>query len=132
MSAIDLFSKTALGWIHRILDISAARQNAHAKNLANLSTPGYRPVTAVFADELESADRRTLALRVTHPAHATSGTPEGNAIDIVPDDGPGGTDRVDIDKEMVSLAESQLEFSLAARLAAIRMAGIRASIRGRS
>jgi flagellar basal-body rod protein FlgB len=113
------------------MDLSAWRQRTYAANVANAGTPEYRRRDVKFADELKSAGSRSVHLAVTHEGHMGSAGNAGPGVEVYevpPEEGP---DSVEIEKEMVSLAENQLRFNLAARLASLRIQGLRASIRGR-
>lgn len=55
------------------LDAAAMRQSAHVQNLANISTPGYRPLQVDFESRLDGA-RRSLARQGTVDAASLSGS----------------------------------------------------------
>ncbi|MBN1826871.1 MAG: flagellar basal body rod protein FlgB [Candidatus Eisenbacteria bacterium] len=129
MPTIGLFSRTALPALRRLMDLSAARQRVSAENLANVNTPGYSRREARFADELNRAEGATIDPVETRPGHRASGAPEAPSIEVVEDPETLG-EGVDMEKEMVSLAETQLRFAVSARLATLKIAGLRNSIRG--
>ena len=130
MSAIDLFSKTALPALRKVMDLSAWRQRTYAANLANVETPGYKRQDVDFADELRSARGRSVHLRATHPGHLGAGRGSGQDVEVYEASSEEGSSSVEIEHEMVALAENQLRFDLAARLASLRIQGLRSSIRG--
>ena len=83
-----------------------------------------------FAGEMEKAGRRVLEARTTHRAHMkTAGNDRPQPV-ISRDGDVESGGQVDLDRELVALAETKLQFSLAARLAALRISSLRASIRG--
>jgi len=98
--------------LERALTGEATRQRATADNLANVDTPGYRPRQVVFEDELRAAlagpDDPSAAERVAavQPRHVvTEGPPlrrDGNAVDV--------------EAEMVRLAQSDLHYSALIKL----------------
>ncbi len=130
MGVIGLFDRADLASLRRVMDLSAWRQRTCASNVANAETPDYRRQDVSFADELEKAGGKTLRLSSTHPAHIGTGqrAAQGPQVYEVPVEEGGGP--VEIEREMVSLAENQLRFSFAARLSALRIQGLRSSIRG--
>ena len=112
------------------MDLYSARQRAYAGNVANAGTPGYERLEADFAGEMEKAGRRVLEARTTHRAHMkTAGNDRPQPV-ISRDGDVESGGQVDLDRELVALAETKLQFSLAARLAALRISSLRASIRG--
>jgi len=112
------------------MDLAAARQRVYAGNLANVHTPGYERRDARFAEELGRAEGASTMKAVrTDPAHMASGARDTSPVEVYGDpesDGEG----VDVEKEMVSLAETQLRFAVSARLATLKISALRNSIRG--
>ena len=129
MSAKGMFASTGLADLQRVLDLAAMRQQAYASNIANANVPSYQRLDVPFAEELARSTR--LHMATTHPGHAQSSAGGNGSYDIVPVAEDGESAEVDLDTEMVAVAENQLRFSLAARLAAMQIAGLRASIQGR-
>jgi flagellar basal-body rod protein FlgB len=129
VAGFGLFGKTTLPALGRMMDLSAWRQRAYAANIANASSPGYRRRDVKFEDELRKSQGKSLSLEATHPTHIGSASPLGPALEVheEPVEAQG---TVDIEKETVRLAENQLRFNLAARLAALRIQSLRSSIRG--
>jgi len=124
---MGLFENTSLPTLAKMMNLAAWKQRVYSGNVANASTPGYERREARFADELAAANGMQLA--TTEPGHL--GTPAaGDPVPQVGRDplakGPG----IDLDQEMVALAENELRFDLAARAANLRVAGIRAAITG--
>ncbi|HYD16553.1 MAG TPA: flagellar basal body protein [Candidatus Nanoarchaeia archaeon] len=85
----------------RYLDIAAARHSVVTGNIANVDTPGYRTRDVDFASELGKAH----------------GNPEDIGVYEVGDlvERPDGNN-VDIDRESLALAETQLRFRTATEL----------------
>ena len=63
---IPIFQSVAL--THRALDYHLERQNVLASNVANVDTPGFRPLELVREDVPE-AEQGTLRLETTNAAH---------------------------------------------------------------
>ncbi len=132
MSDGRLFAGTSIPALKKIMDLGAARQRARAGNLANAAVEGYERRDARFADEMNRAGRKRVKMAHTHPGHMGSPKTAGVEIAVKVEPGLDGTTKVDMEEELVSLAANQLKFNLAARLANLRIMGLRASIQGRS
>lgn len=129
MSFIGITGRTALPLLGKIMDLSVARQRAYAENMANVNTPGYKRRDVRFSDELDRTSNNPSRLATTHSGHIGSGSAK-EAVPEVYEDPTAGDRGVDMEKEMVSLAGNQLHFNFTARLAALKIAGLRTSIRG--
>jgi flagellar basal-body rod protein FlgB len=98
--------------LERALTGEASRQRATADNLANVNTPGYRPRQVVFEEQLRSAvqaqEGRGDAERVARVEPLS--VPDGS--------GPlrGDGNGVDLEAEMVRMAESELHYSALLKL----------------
>ncbi|MFH1278410.1 MAG: flagellar basal body rod protein FlgB [Candidatus Eisenbacteria bacterium] len=132
MSTFGLFSRTTLPVLKRVMDFAALRQRVYAGNVANAEVPGYRRRDVEFAEEMARVRGNALAPATTDARHIGETEKSERFFEIVEDRGPDGENGVDLEIELVALAENQLRFNIAARLAAMRVAGIRASIRGRT
>ncbi len=124
---MGFFDNTSLPSLAKVMNLAAWKQRVYSGNVANVSTPGYERREARFADELAAANG--MALAATQPGHLGMQA-AGEPVPLVVRDplakGPG----IDLDQEMVALAENELRFDLAARVATLRVAGIRAAITG--
>jgi len=130
MSVKGTFETTGLSNLERVLDLAAMRQRVYAKNIANANVPTYQRQEVPFAEELGRSTRLRLAATQAGHAHSAPGGQVPYQIATVSEDGEAKN--VDLDTEMVAVAENQLRFNLAARLAAMQIAGLRASIKGSS
>lgn len=127
-----LFGRTSLPALERVMTLSAWKQRAHASNVANANTPGYKRLEARFSDVLAAAGGPGMAVEKTDAGHLDPATPApGSPIALHQAPAAGGSSEVELDQEMVALAQDQMSFELAARVASLRIAGIRASIMGR-
>jgi len=129
MKLRSLFQRTVLPELERTMDLRAVRQRTYASNMANVSTPGYERKEARFVDELKNVDQQ-VRLRATDPRHFGAESPR-NDIEVRDSADVGGDAAVDLDNEMVAIARNKLEFDLAARIASLKIAGLRSSIHGR-
>lgn len=111
----------------RMLDVTAARLEAVASNLANIETPNYRrvEVAAGFETQLRQAiaagDARQVAqLRptVTEDPKALALRPDGNTVDL--------------EGEMVRMYRASMEHALETQLVTSALAKMRMAITGRS
>jgi len=134
----SLFRKTSIPILSKALDIASLQQKILAKNIANISTPGYQKEEVSFEEDLQRAIRRNgLPGAATAPAHIPIGrvTTLSAQPPIVksPAKAEGtGANNVDIDVEMAELAQNHIFYSTAAKLIAKNFNALKASIRGRS
>jgi flagellar basal-body rod protein FlgB len=80
------------------LDVTALRHQAIAQNIANANTPGYRPVTVAFAEQV-----RALQGAAAH------GAPDAGIATVRPTLQWSGADSVSLDMEMAHLSENTLQ-----------------------
>ncbi|MCA9821863.1 MAG: flagellar basal body rod protein FlgB [Dehalococcoidia bacterium] len=115
---MNVFGDRGLGQINAWMTGLGQRRNATADNIANVDTPGYRRKEVTF----ETALRRAYGtgqnqMAATNPGHYTAGsTASGNGLQrtqALESSRTDGND-VDIDQEMVTLAETQLQYQAAA------------------
>ena len=104
----------------RVLDAANLRHQAIAQNVANVNTPGYRPISIAFENDLEKALKNNSSVKQVMPRLVDAG---GTSRD----DG----NSVDIDKEMGQLSKNGLLFAAAAQILASRLASLRSAIAGR-
>ncbi len=106
-----------IGLLGRVLDMQLQRQNIVASNMANLKTPGYKALKLSFEDELQAA----LGLDAKGKMTLTDQQHMPMAFDAQ-GFGPEwhkafkprvihGEDRVDLDKEMATMAKTSLHYS---------------------
>ena len=120
--------------VGKVMDMQLKRQNVVMSNIANVRTPGYKPRILEFEKELQEAlnlDARGKISR-TNPRHIPA------VFD--PDTfGPEwdkkfvprivhGEDRVDLDKEMASMAKNSLQYNALASVIKSNFDSLRAVI----
>jgi flagellar basal-body rod protein FlgB len=118
------------------LDALSARQMVIANNIANVETPNYKAADVVFEDSLRRAmvaDAPNLRLAETDPNHLNRrGEPEQRIEDLhhrtfrrnatsMRKDG----NNVDVENEMIHLAETGLNYQTMSTLATKKLALIR-------
>jgi flagellar basal-body rod protein FlgB len=121
-----IFDNTSLPALARVMNLASWRQKTYASNVANATVEGFQRQDANFASQL--AAQGGLQMDATQPGHAGSPANEDPTVLVRPD--PKAEPGVDLDQEMVALAENQMHFDLAARVTSLRVAGIRTSILG--
>ena len=132
MSDLKLGTDEASRVIRRVLDLSAARQKAAVRNLANVDTEGYQPKRVEFSDHLDGAAGR-LDMAKTAPGHLTGRTQvtEGPGYVEVIDDEAGGAPEAELERSVADLADAEIAYSTAATLMSKRVATIRTAITGK-
>lgn len=139
---INIFSNTKIPIFEKALKAYSLRQKAIASNIANVTTPGYKKLEVKFEEELtKSMDNLRLESKTTHEKHLKFGNknianiePETVESSIKKGDDPlaSGYNNVDIDQEMVALAQNQIQYRLASRLVSRTFKAIQNAIRGQA
>jgi flagellar basal-body rod protein FlgB len=112
-----LFSKT----FDMLSDLVGARSQRHevlASNVSNIDTPGYEPKDVDFQNLLGSMQGKAIRMARTNGKHLPASTPGGN-LEIVKTG-----DRVDMDREMVSISENHLMHNAAIEMLARKFRGL--------
>lgn len=126
--------------LKKTLDAQAMRQRAHAQNIANAETPGYRRVAVDFEDQLKTvlAGEGTGTLRKDDPRHMDTGgrgslaEVQATAREEPADPNGTGVNSVNIDFEMAQMAETQLRYMTALELLKRRYTSLKSAIKGQS
>lgn len=124
--------------LRKNLDAQAARQRAHAQNIANAETPGYRRVAVDFEEQLkEVLDQGSPGtLKTSDPRHLSSAGNSGlkelsPTVRVEPLSEEGnGVNGVDMDREMAEMAETQIRYMTSLELLKRRYAGLKSAIKG--
>ena len=122
-----------LGRMSRYLDFTARKQQVITSNLANSETPGYQAKEVTFDRFLADADSSDPGiLKKTRPGHM-AGQPHliRQEVDRTAGGDSLGYDRnnVDMEKEMVDLAENVMKFSVMGRLVQLKLQLLKSSIK---
>lgn len=115
--------------LEKALDTATLRQRTIAHNIANVNTPGFKRYQVSFEDQLNQAlgFEPGLPLYRTNPYHLSLSSPElvprvsrDNSTTMRQDG-----NNVDIDREMVDLAQNSLNFNVAVQQLNTRLAMLR-------
>ena len=114
-----------------VMDMQLQRQNVIMGNIANVNTPQYRPLELDFESELQKAlnlDARGKMSR-TQDGHMPSVfDPENFGPSWSAELKPGvvhGEDRVNLEKEMVKMAQNNLQYTALSQITKSSFDGIR-------
>jgi len=107
--------------IDMLSDLVGARSQRHdvlASNVANIDTPGYEPKDVDFQNLLGSMQGKGIRMAKTNGKHFPASTP-GGSLEIVKTG-----DRVDMDREMVTIAENHLMHNASIEMLARKLRGL--------
>ncbi len=131
-----MFEAGSMGFLKRSLDAYSLRQRTIAENIANAETPGYKSRVVKFEELLQDAASRDMqgmgragGGRKSSPQSAF---PRPEVSDEAGRASDNGVNNASGDQEMAALAETTLNYKMAARILALRFQGLRAAIKGRS
>jgi flagellar basal-body rod protein FlgB len=121
MTEIAMFGRT-VGLLKKVLDLRVQNQQVIASNIANADTPGYAPARLEFEKDLRRAlgDPGSPAL-AQHQNHfpvsgGDLGNVEGRVMRIPDASGIGDRNGVEVDQEMIALAENQIMYEAATQM----------------
>ena len=127
----DSTIQTARSWLNGL----SRRQQAISDNIANIDTPGYVAKEVPFEQELQRAmGQGNARLATTNARHIAASTSSRNQVglqaaqEMTTQRRDGNS--VDIDQQMVSLAETQMRYQAAASALNTKIATLRNVIRG--
>ncbi|MCK4605866.1 MAG: flagellar basal body rod protein FlgB [candidate division Zixibacteria bacterium] len=129
-----MFQRIGVPRFEKFLDLAAFRHKLISGNIANITTPGYRGRDIDFHAEFErlSGNGNHLAGKLTHAGHL----PVGHHAACPPDVkeakvSKGEMNAIDIDHEIASMAQNELQFSIGAKLLKSKLDGLRKAITSR-
>ena len=130
--------KNKVPLLNRALDTYALRQRTISKNIANATSPRYRPEKVKF-EEYFQQQQLVASGTTTNEKHIPIGQKD-NAENAVPEieNAPvprpeiffSGENHVNIDKEMSELAQNQIRFRFASQRLREYFQGIQSAITG--
>ncbi|MDQ1266914.1 MAG: flagellar basal-body rod protein FlgB [Bacteroidota bacterium] len=131
-----LFRKK-LPLMNRALDAYALRQSTTSKNIANATSPFYRPEQVKFEEFFQDQEVVETGQR-TDDLHIPIGKPDESNVEGVKEDTPipapevffSGETHVNIDKEMSKMAENQIRFRFGTNMVKKYFTGMSSAIRG--
>lgn len=127
-----------LSVLNRGLDAYALRQKTIAKNIANVTTPDYKPEKVKF-EELFGKALTSATGEVTNEKYIPIGVNSEDDDVVAKVDVPevpqpevymSGESHVSIDKEMAELAQNQIRYRFAARAVKSYFQGMQSAITG--
>jgi flagellar basal-body rod protein FlgB len=107
--------------LESFLEVTSAREQTIAANMANVDTPGYRTKDVSFKQTLQSASDDGTGMHLTPVVSKVSGLlerPDGN--------------NVDLDRESMLLAQSQLQYQMGVQLVKSKFHQLMSAINGGS
>ncbi|MFQ5639703.1 MAG: flagellar basal body rod protein FlgB [bacterium] len=123
-------SKTLIPFLKKTLDAYSIRHQAIAENIANVDTPGYKPLKVSFEENLQTLlEGRRPRAQKRNPRHLDVGKSFVNVSSL--DDLHRQTRDLNLEDEMAELAKNQIRFEFAAKRLAGGYEFLRSSILGR-
>jgi flagellar basal-body rod protein FlgB len=120
--------------LHKALDAQSQRQALISSNISNMDTPGYRAKDIDFKGALKAAlgAGDGLAMRTTHKGHIGPNKDDIRGLQAQPfselDAAKSNGNNVNIDKEMMKLAENQISYNANVQLFSKRHSTLIAAI----
>jgi flagellar basal-body rod protein FlgB len=133
----DHLFRNKLPLMNRALDAYSMRQRVTASNIANATTPEYRPERVRFEEDFREAQVTIPGVRDSD-AHIPIGPRRDSEIKPHTTDAQvprpeilfSGESHVNVDKEMNELAQNQIKFRFASRMTQRYFSGMQSAIRG--
>ena len=120
--------------VARVMDMQLQRQNVTMSNLANVKTPGYRPRTLEFEEQLQAAlntDARGKLTRTDEKHMPAAFDPRSFGPEWEKAFKPRiihGEDRVNLDKEVAQMTKTQLQYAALSSVMKSSFEGLRTII----
>lgn len=116
-------STGSLSMLNQAMDIRSLRHDLIAGNISNMDTPNYRSFDLSMKEALGSIDGKDagMALEQSHPSHIQGNGAGPDALNVrrslpQPYSLKGDGNTVDVDGEMVKLAENSLMYHALAQM----------------
>ncbi len=113
-----LFNKT-IEMLSTILDFQSKRHKVIASNIANIDTPGYRTKELVFKKQLEDFIDHGTEITMTKTDKRHLSKQPSHIFEVI-----NSEEEVEIDNEMVKLAENNFMYNLTVELMARKFRGL--------
>ncbi len=138
MSQVDHLFKGKVPLMKAAMDAYSMRQVTIARNIANATTPNYRPETVRFEEEFEKIRGVVARGQRSDVRHANMGDKMRNNIHGAVEDSAvpapevlfSGESHVNVDKEMSELAQNQIRFRFVSRMTSRYFRGLQTAIKG--
>ncbi len=129
MALDGIFQTPALQGLQLAMDQAALRQQAISSNIANVNTPGYQRM------DVNAGFQQAFSEALTHLSEGESAgeMPEGS-IETAAVQGPARPDgnTVQIEQEMVDLAQNSAHYEFAGQMLASHFHGLKYAITGQN
>lgn len=129
-----LFNNRTPAVLKKALDFQSQRHLLVSSNISNLDTPGYKAKDVNFEGQLRQAigTGGDLSMTTTHGKHIGPGNSavKNMSPDVFEEQDPAKSNgnNVNLDKEMMKLAENQIAYNATTQLLGKRASTIRAAI----
>ena len=129
-----LFADKTPQVLEKALDFQSERQLLISSNISNIDTPGYKAKDIDFKGALKAAlgSGLDLSLRSTHKKHFGPNTEMIKQLQaetfVEMDASKSNGNNVNIDKEMMKLAENQISYNATVQMLSKRFSTIRAAV----
>ena len=129
-----LFADKTPKILKKALDLQSERQLLISSNISNMDTPGYQAKDIDFKGALRAAlgAGEGLGMKTTHRRHIGPGSVkiEELSAEVIrePDAAKSNGNNVNIDKEMMKLAENQIAYNASIQMLSRRSSIIRSAI----
>lgn len=121
---INKLYSSGMPLLEQALNVRMEKQGLIQSNIANLETPGYSVQDFSFKDVMESVRNNARQVTRTHTKHMAIDPMEvGRTRDISTENRP-----VDLDEEMMKLAENQLMYEVTTRLITKKLEALKYAI----
>ncbi len=121
MSNLGIFDRT-VSLLEKTLDLRQQKQDVIASNIANSDTPGYTPARLEFEERLKQALKTSAETSSSaHAGHFPLGNNgleavQGKVVRTPAKSAVGDRNGVDLEQEMIELAENQILYETATQL----------------
>ena len=122
--------------LKKSLELRMRNQNVIASNIANAQTPGYEAKHFEFETDLRRAvENRSSGMVVTNPRHIAGNgisleSVKGKLTTIKDKSALGDGNTVDVDQEMVTMAQNQIMFEASTQMLNKKLAIMKYVIQG--
>lgn len=124
--------------LNQALDAYTLRQQTIARNIANATTPNYKPEVVSFEEEFQQVKGVSSKGDTTNNMHIPFGTQSSAEVKGTVKDASvpkpqvlfAGESHVNVDKEMSELAQNQIRFRFASKMTGKVFQGLQTAIRG--
>ena len=129
-----LFGDQTAQILKKTLDALSQRQVLVSSNISNIDTPGYKAKDINFASQLSEImdSGNNLSLTTTNSRHIGHSGRDVDSVEfeVFEESDPARADgnNVNLDKEMIKLAENQIQYNAAVQLLTKRTSTILAAI----